>query len=230
MYKNKKQLKIIAEIPARAGSKRVKNKNMRLLNYKPLISYAIQAAKESTLLTDIYVNSDNVEMCKYGESLGIKSYRRPEHLANDTATSDEYNYDFFKKINPDFLVQINPVCPFVTAADIDATIQYFIDNSLDSLVTVREERFQAFCDGQAVNFDRNKQLPRTQDLSPILLCAWPVCIWEKKSFIKSFEENGNAVFAGKLGLYPVSFLTGLKISYEKDFILAEKLMSLNIEL
>lgn len=217
-------MNIIAEIPARASSKRVKNKNLRFLNGRPMICYAVEAAKDSKLLTDIYINSDSDEIGEYGKTLGVKYYKRPEHLGSDTTTSDEYNYDFFKTIKPDLLVQVNPVCPLITGNDIDDIIQYYLENDIDSLVTVREERFQAFCDGKAINFNIDEQLPRTQDISPILICAWPVCIWKRETFISSYNDNGHAVFSGKLDLYPVSFLTALKISYEEDFQLAEKLM------
>jgi len=217
-------MKIIAEIPARAGSKRVKNKNLRLINGKPLIGYAIEAARKSTLLTDIYVNSESDEIGAYGESLGVKYYKRPKELADDTTTSDEYNYDFFKAVEPDILVQVNPVCPLVTGQKIDKILQHFMDNNIDSLITVRSERFQAFCNEKPINFDIKKKLPRTQDIPPIYICSWPICIWRKKCFVKSYEKNGHAVFSGKLDLFPVSFLTSLKISYEEDFILAEKLM------
>ena len=219
-------MKIVAEIPARAGSERVKNKNLRLLNGKPLISYAIEAAKSSTLLTDIYVNSDSDEIGSYAKTQGVKYYKRPEHLGSNTATSDEYNYNFFENIKPDLLIQINPVCPFITGEDIDEIIQYYIDNQIDSLVTVRKEQFQAFCDGKAINFNIDEQLPRTQDISPILICAWPVCIWKRETFMKSFEDTGHAVFSGNLGFYPVSFLKSIKISYEEDFKLAEQLLSI----
>ncbi len=219
-------MKIVAEIPARAGSQRVKNKNLRLLNGKPMISYAIEAAKKSVLLTDIYVNTDSDEIGEFSKTLGVKFYKRPDQLASDTATSDDYNYDFFKSIQPDLLVQVNPVNPFVTGRNIDDIIQYFLDNDLDSLVTVREEKLQAFCDSKAINFDIEKKLPRTQDIPPVLICVWPVCIWEKESFIKSFEEKGHGVFSGNLGFYPVSFFTALKISYEADFQLAEKFLQM----
>jgi len=220
-------MNIVAEIPARASSQRVKNKNMRLLNGKPMISYAIEAAKSSKLLTDIYVNSDSDEIGEYGKSLGIKFYKRPDPLASDIATSDEYNYNFFQEIQPDLLVQVNPVCPLITGNEIDDIIKYFIENDLDSLVTVREERFQAFCNEKPINFNIDERLPRTQDILPVLICAWPVCIWKRKTFMSSYEEKGHAVFSGKIGLYPVSLLAALKISYEDDFQLAEKLMYIN---
>ena len=91
-------MNIVAEIPARAGSKRVKNKNLRLLNGKPMISYVIEEAQKSKLLTDVYVNSDCDEIGKYGESLGVKFYKRSIELGNDDVTSDEYNYDFITSI------------------------------------------------------------------------------------------------------------------------------------
>ncbi len=103
--------------------------------------------------------------------------------------------------------------------DIDEIIQYYIDNQIDSLVTVRKEQFQAFCDGKSINFDIDEQLPRTQDISPILICAWPVCIWKRETFMKSFEDKGHAVFSGNLGFYPVSFLKSIKIYYFNATIL-----------
>ena len=219
-------MKIIAEIPARAGSKRVKNKNMRALNGRPMISYAIEAAKRSRLLSEVYVICDSNEIGNYAESLGVKFYNRPEKLAGDFTTSDEYNYDFINSISPDILVQINPVCPLIESDDIDNIIKHFVDNNFDSLVTVKEERLQAFCDGKPVNFDINKKLPRTQDISPIQICSWPICVWNTKVFKEHYEKNGHAVFSGNLDLYPISQLKSIKVSYEEDFKLAEKLINL----
>ena len=216
--------KIIASIPAREGSKRVKKKNLRLLNGKPMISYAIEASKKSKYLSDIYVNSDSDEIGNYGKELGIKYYKRKKYLGGDNISSDEYNYDFINNLKPDILVQVNPVCPLITGEDIDKIIKYFLDNNLDSLVTVREERLQAFCNNKPINFNPNKKLPRTQDINPIQICAWPVCVWKVNEFIKNYEKVGHAVFGGNLKLYPVSFLKSLKISYEEDFGLVEKIL------
>ena len=63
-----------------------------------MISYVIEEAKKSKLLTDIYVNSDSDEIGKYSKSLGVEFYRRPDKLGNDYTTSDEYNYDFINKL------------------------------------------------------------------------------------------------------------------------------------
>ena len=145
-------MKIVAQVPARSGSQRVKNKNLRLLNGKPLISYVIEASKKVDFFDDIYVNTDCDKIGNYAKSLGVKYYKRPSILASNTATSDEYNYDFLKNHDLDLLVQINPVCPLITSDEIKEIINHFLDKDLDTLITVREERFQAFYKGEPINF------------------------------------------------------------------------------
>ncbi len=67
MFKNKK---ILAFIPARIGSERVKNKNLRKLQKKPLFSYSINVAKQSKYIDAIIVSSDSVDIIKYAHENG----------------------------------------------------------------------------------------------------------------------------------------------------------------
>ncbi|MFH1378785.1 MAG: acylneuraminate cytidylyltransferase family protein [bacterium] len=223
MNKNNR-LQIIGEIPARYGSQRVKNKNLKLLHGKPLIWYAIEAAKNAKKLTDIYVNSEHDELGKIAVENGVKFYKRDPSLASDSATSDQFNYDFIKGTGADVLVMINPVAPLVEADDIDNIIDYFNTNDYDTVISVKEEYLQAFYNGKPVNFNLNAMLPRTQDLIPVQICAWAVCIWNAHMFVESYEQNGYAVFSGKIGLYPMNILKSVKISTEEDFKLAEALL------
>ncbi len=217
-------LKIICEIPARDGSKRVKQKNLRHIDGQPLISYAIEAAKKSEMLDEVYVNSESEVIGQIALDYGIKFYKRDINLAGDNTTSDEFNYDFIKVLNPDILVMVNPVSPLIEGTDIDGAIDFFIKNNYDTVITVREEKFQAFCDNKPINFDPKLPLPRTQDLKPIQLCAWSICIWRAETFVESYEKTGHAVFSGNVGFYPLTFLRSIKISDEEDFALAESLL------
>ena len=85
--------RLVVEIPARMGSKRVKQKNLRLLNGKPMILYAIEAAKRS-MVSEIYVNTESVVIGRFAEDNGVRFYQRDQELAEDTITSDIFNYDF----------------------------------------------------------------------------------------------------------------------------------------
>jgi CMP-N,N'-diacetyllegionaminic acid synthase len=215
--------RVVIEIPARLGSRRVSRKNLRLLNGKPMLSYAIEAAKNSSI-DEIYVNSDSELIGGLAIKHGVKFYKRAPELAEDDIVSDEFNYDFLKNIKPEVLVMVNPVSPLVTGADIDRMLDYYLAEGLDTLITVRQERLQAFYKGRALNFEREGLLPMTQALEPVELSAWSVSIWRAGVFMESYEKKGYAVFSGRVGLYPMEYSRSLKISTEDDFMIAEALI------
>jgi|SaaInlStandDraft_3_1057020.scaffolds.fasta_scaffold02599_5 CMP-N,N'-diacetyllegionaminic acid synthase len=217
--------KIIGEIPARLGSERVKRKNLRNLVDKPLIQYAIDSAKKSTLLTDFYVNTESKLIGNYALKQGVKFYERNKDLATNKAKQDEFNYDFIKNTKADILVLINPVAPLTTSDDIDGIIEEHLKSGNDVTVTSLKQHLHSFYNGDAVNFNTGKMLPRTQDITPIDTCTWAVCVWNAKLFVQQFDRYGYAVFFGKVGFYPLSFLKSIKISTEEDFRLAEKVIS-----
>ena len=69
-------MKIVAMIPARLGSKRIINKNLRLLNGKPLISYIVESAKKSNAFDDIYINSESEIFKEIADQHGVMFYKR----------------------------------------------------------------------------------------------------------------------------------------------------------
>lgn len=219
-------MKYVAHIPVRMGSKRVKKKNIRLLNGKPMVAYSILACKDSKKLGKVYLNSEGEIMNKLAIEYGIDFYDRPKELLEDHVVQDQFNYDFLLKHECDNLVLVNPVSPLVLGSDIDNAITYFEENQLDSLISVREEQYQAFYEQNPLNFSDQGLLPMTQNLEPVKLCAWTVCIWNKKKFLEAFEKNGFAVFVGKYGLYPFDKIRSLKISEEYEFKMAEVLLNL----
>ena len=217
-------MRIVGEVPARGGSTRIPRKNLRPLDGKPLMTYAITAAKRASTLHDLYVNSDSDEIGALAQAHGVKYYKRPAGLGSDTATQDEFNYDFIKAVKPDVLVMVNPASPLTDSSDIDQMVSYFLEHQLDTLIPVREEYLHAVYQGAPVNFDLKSRLERTQDLPPVQLCAWSVCFWRAETFVRQYESQGYAAFSGKVGFYPLNRFKALKISSEEDFVLAEILV------
>ena len=77
---------IVAIIPARSGSKRIKNKNTKKFFGKPFIYYAINAAKKSQIFNDIVVSTDSNKICKIANKYGAKTpFLRSKKLSNDKA-------------------------------------------------------------------------------------------------------------------------------------------------
>ncbi|HAV4005958.1 TPA: acylneuraminate cytidylyltransferase family protein, partial [Acinetobacter baumannii] len=73
--------RVIAVIPARAGSKSIKDKNIKLLGGKPLIAWPIDTAKKSKYIDRILVSTDGQKIKEIAESYDAEVYLRPESLA-----------------------------------------------------------------------------------------------------------------------------------------------------
>ena len=134
--------KIVALIPARGGSKGIKNKNIIDLCGKPLISYTIQAALESKYIDKVIVSTDSQEIAdvaiKYGAEV---PFLRPGELASDTSkTIDAVMHAVGelekRKEEYDILILLQATQPLRTADDIDSAIELFIKNKGQSLVSV----------------------------------------------------------------------------------------------
>lgn len=116
-------MKTIAFIFARGGSKRLKNKNLRIINGKPLIYYSIKIAQEIKKIEDIYVSSDNKKILDYALSLGAKIIKRPKYLS--TSKADEImawkhavNFVLKKGIAFDYFLSLPTTSPLRIKRDI----------------------------------------------------------------------------------------------------------------
>ena len=217
-------MKIIAHIPARGGSKRVPRKNLRLINEKPMIAYIIDAAKNVSIIDELYVNTDDAEILKVGEDFGALPYMRSKKLADDNATSDEFNYDIIKKLQPDILVMLNPVCPLISSSDIEEAINAFNSRDCDTLITSSKTKMQVFVEQEPVNISLNEMLKPTQDNPEVHTLNWAITIWDAKKFVERFDALGYASLGEKRHLHPINEFKAVKVSYEEDFDLVTRLM------
>lgn len=137
-------MKILGIIPARAGSKRIRGKNMKLLCGKPLTQYVIESALNSNLLDEIVVSSDDLGVLELATQFeGVISLRRPDEFAADTSPAIDYvvhTLDWMKKNKGetfDIVAVIQPTSPLTTNEDIDSTIQLLLnEDDADSSVSV----------------------------------------------------------------------------------------------
>ena len=132
-------------IPARAGSKSIKNKNIIKLKNKPLIYYTIKAAKKSILKNNFVVSTDDPKILKICKALKVKYFfKRPKKFSTDKTTAIQllnYLIEDLEKKNFDFknIVYLQPTSPFRDYKTINKAIKIFQKNSkLDSLISVCE--------------------------------------------------------------------------------------------
>ena len=211
--------RIIVLIPARGGSKGIPGKNIRLLGGEPLISYAIRAAKNASLVSAVYVSTDSPEIARVSESYGAVAISRPVHLATDTAPSESALLHFAENVDFDVLVFIQCTAPFTVGADIDCALEFFLEKKLDSLLTVaRDNSFLWNEQGKPINYDYH-QRPRRQDREPVYRETGAFYITTKKNLVTS----GNRL-SGKIGMYVMPDLRSLDIDLPEDFFIAEILL------
>lgn len=133
----------IAIIPARSGSKGLKDKNIIDLCGKPLIAYSIEAALETGLFDHIIVSTDSEHYAEIAQHYGAEVMMRGEALSNDKATTFMVLEDILKnrlQESIDYFVLLQPTSPLRTSKHITEAIEKFeakIEN-FDFLVSMKE--------------------------------------------------------------------------------------------
>ena len=127
-------MKILGVIPARSGSKSIKDKNIKLLSNKPLISYTIDSASKSNL-TKIILSTDCKKIADVARNTIIEiPFYRPKKLANDNSSSLDVAIHALlamEKLDStkyDGLMLLQPTTPFRTFSDINNCIKLLTEN------------------------------------------------------------------------------------------------------
>jgi len=138
-------MKVLAFIPARAGSQRIPNKNIKLLGGKPLIAYTIEAARQSRHVNRIIVSTDSGKIAEIAREYGAEvPFFRPEAISESGSTEMQFlehaltwfadNEDY----EPDLIVLLYPTSPFRKAASVDMAVEKMIERpEADSLRSVK---------------------------------------------------------------------------------------------
>lgn len=129
-------LKVVAVIPARAGSKGIPNKNIRLLNGKPLIYYSIKNAIDSKYINEVIVSTDSREVEVIAKQMGVKVKWRNSNLCGDDITLDGVIYDAIKDGYYNYVITMQPTSPTLKVQTLDKAIKYSIENDLDTTISV----------------------------------------------------------------------------------------------
>jgi CMP-N-acetylneuraminic acid synthetase len=225
MLNNKK---IVAMIPARLGSQRIPKKNLRLLGDKVLTQWVAQACINADIFDDIYINSESDIFDKISSDVGVKFYKRSDELASNSATNDDFALDFIENIDCDILVQVNPTSPFTKHEDIKALVKMFLEGDYKTVHTVKDEQIEGLYEGQPLNFDPLKQMPPSQELTPIKIFTSSIMAWDTQKFKDNMQKSGCAVYGGdgKIGYYTITGEGMIDIDNEKDFYLAEAILKM----
>jgi CMP-N,N'-diacetyllegionaminic acid synthase len=226
VYKNKTFLAII---PARGGSKRLPRKNVLNLNGKPLIAYSIEAGLKSKYMDKVIVTSDDDEILTISERYGADTIKRPDELANDTATTfDAIKHTVDSCENYDYIVLLQATSPLRGEKHIDEAVELLESKKSNAVVSVCKMDHSPLWSNtldrglSMKGFLKNEVLDiRSQDLDKyyrlngaIYICKTGKLLEEKSFFLK---EN---IYA-----YVMDRENSIDIDEEIDFKIAEVILN-----
>lgn len=135
MYRDKP--KIIAVIPAKSDSQRLPNKNMALVNQKPLLYYSLKIAKDCKLVDKIYVSTDSPAIADFAKEEGVSVIMRPIDLCGDTPIVDVYSHALnnIAEKEVEYIVGLQPDHPD-RSIDLEKAIRYVLEKKFDDLISV----------------------------------------------------------------------------------------------
>lgn len=162
-------VKVLAVITARGGSKGLPGKNIKLLGKKHLIGWTIDAALKANCIDKVIVSTDCPNIAKISKEYGAEiPFLRPDSLASDTATSIDTVLHAVTSIKEDFdvIILLQPTSPFRTSDDIDKSFLEFKVNQTSSVVSVCEvEKNPAWYFWRNENDTLSQVLKNDNDLS-----------------------------------------------------------------
>lgn len=135
-------MRLLAIVPARAGSKGVPGKNKAPIKGRPLIDYTVAALEAAKSVDGILITTDDEDILRaYAGRENIVLVRRPPELATDTATTSAAMkhalgaWEAAGRDRPEAIFLAQPTTPLRTAADIDAAYKLFLASGGTSLIS-----------------------------------------------------------------------------------------------
>lgn len=207
---------IIAVIPARSGSKGIKDKNIRELKGKPLLYYQTKVALDTKRIDKVIVATDSM---KYAEKVvdlfgdDVEIVIRPPEISDDKSKTEETLKYVLEKFSSDIIVTLQPTSPLNCVEYVDTCLDQVLNDGYDSCCCGFLQ--YGFFVGEPYQIER----PMRQDQNPAIKEAGNC--WVTKSEILEKENNR---LGGKFGAVIIPIWSAFEIDDEADWVVVESLM------
>src|SRR3990167_2970852 len=236
MAHHREEVEVIGLILARAGSRGVKRKNVKVLGDKPLIAWTIEAAVQAKSIDRVFVTTESDEIAEVARAYGAEVLKRPQALAEDHVQSSEVFLYALRQLNTDYnlhpkvLVFLQPTSPLRTSTQIDEAFEMYGGEGT-VIGAVKNEKFH-----WAIDDEENEVVP--VDNSPAFRVGRQ---WREENTILK-EETGALYIIGAeefsrfrhypqppYALYLMPAESNLEIDTEFDWFLAEQWVKYHAE-
>ena len=210
--------KFISVILARKGSKGIPDKNIVLLNNKPLIAYAIEASLLSKC-DETWVSTDGESIKEVSLKYGASVLDRPEEFATDESSSETALIHFANNIECDYIVFIQPTSPLLLSTDINCGIKMM--SNYDSIFSGYKEEWSSRWSSKMETINWNgTDRPRRQESEDIFVENGAFYITSKKNLLKSKSR-----YSGNIGCIEMSLYRSFQLDTYDDLEFLRKIIS-----
>lgn len=238
---NQNKKNIVALIPARSGSKRIINKNIKILNGHPLIAYTIISAQDSKIFDDVVVSTDSNNIRKIAEYYGASvPFLRPPEYATDKSPDIQFVKHALDELakqqkNYSQFSILRPTSPFRKPTTIRKAFQIFSNSNSDSLRAV-EKCLEHPCKMWVVKDEFIEPFVKLDITGPM---SQPLHSSQYPSLPEVYVQNASLEIANSYVVYEQNNISGSKIipfftegdegmdvNVEEDWIKAEILIQI----
>ena len=214
----------VAIIPARAGSKRLRRKNVRVFLGKPMLAWTIEIAFESGRFDEVIVTTEDDAFGALAEDHGATWLRRPQALAGDDVGLGPVSAHALSELAalPEHFCLLMPNCPLRNLDDIDGVRRSMIDSRADAAMSVvaygwRRPEWALYRDGPWLRGADGRDALADLDRSAGLVCPTGVARW---AVSRRFLENPT-FYPDRLSGHAAPWFRAIDIDLIQDFELAE---------
>lgn len=212
-------MKIVAFIPIKLNSVRLKNKNILDLAGHPLCWYIANTLLSVDKIDEVYVYCSTEKIIEYMPK-GIKFLKRDAYLDGEYVKGAEIYSSFINEIDSDIYVLAHATSPFISRNSIDNALSKVLSGKYDSAFTAKKIQNFVWYNNLPLNY-KLEDIPRTQDLEPV---------WEETSAFFVFNKNLFLETNRRIGFVPylqeVKGIETIDIDTKEDFILANAYASI----
>ena len=174
---------LVAVVPIRKGSQRVKRKNFRPFADKNLLIHKIEKLKKLDFIDEIIINTDSEKAISIAKKLNVKYFRRENYYASSKCLNSDFWKNVADNTDSEYIMFTNCTSPLIkqsTYKDVIALYKKFLKkNKFDSLNTVTEIKEFLFKNNKPINFKLNKT-PNSQNLPEIVKLNFAINILKTK--------------------------------------------------
>ena len=208
-------MKVVAFLPAKGNSDRVKNKNLRLLDGKPLFLHTLEKLINFDLFDDVYLDTESEDIIELAKHLNCKILKRDEALASNKTDGHQLFLNQVNQVEADIAVQVLCTSPFIGKHTMQKAIEVLKENSTyDSVVLVRKERMYLWNE-QGPTYDL-EHIPNSIDLPDTIIETMGLYAMRTDVAKKLQRRIGNTPY-----LLEASPLEAIDVNWPEDAELAD---------